>query len=165
MTCPSSQRSSACMSHGWRWPAHWEMGEKTCRAVVALLTCGSRSMRAREAVSVRGGRAAAVLRGSAPHERTRRFYVNTTYDCPLPATTLLQAGPCLDTPSCCSKACAASWARLGAQQPLQACSRPPPRLQAQADMQAEHLVAAAPCWSLASSLLAAARRSVHLAPP
>ena len=45
---------------------------KTCLAVVALLTCGGRSMRAREAVSVRGGRAA-VLRGSAPHERTRRF--------------------------------------------------------------------------------------------
>ena len=44
------------------------VGEKTCRAVVALLTCGSRSIRAREAVSVRGGRAA-VLRGSAPHER------------------------------------------------------------------------------------------------
>ena len=46
---------------------------KTCLAVVALLTCGSRSMRAREAVSVRGGRAA-VLRGSAPHERTRRIF-------------------------------------------------------------------------------------------
>jgi hypothetical protein len=58
MTCPSSPKSSACMKgHGWRWPAQREMvGGKTCRAVVALLACGSRSMRAREAVSVRGGR-------------------------------------------------------------------------------------------------------------
>ena len=38
------------------------------RGVVDDVTCGSRSMRAREAVSVRGG-CAAVLRGSAPHER------------------------------------------------------------------------------------------------
>ena len=53
--------------HGRRWPAQWEMvREQTCRAVVALSTCGSRSMRAREAVSVRGG-CAADLRGSAPH--------------------------------------------------------------------------------------------------
>ena len=75
MTCPSSPKSSACMKgHGWHWPAQREMvGGKTCRAVVALLTCGSRSMRAREAVSVRGGRAA-VLRGSAPHERTNPFW-------------------------------------------------------------------------------------------
>jgi hypothetical protein len=72
MTCPSSPKSSACMQ-GHGWPAQREVvGEKTCRAVLALLTCGSRSIRAREAVSVRGGRAA-VLRGSAPHERTRRF--------------------------------------------------------------------------------------------
>ena len=80
---------------GHGWPAQREMvGEKTCRAVVALLACGSRSMRAREAVSVRGGRAA-VLRGSAPHERTRRFFgyhtLNTPLNKPLntPLNTLL----------------------------------------------------------------------------
>jgi hypothetical protein len=80
MTCPSSPKSSACMTgHGWRWPAQREVvGDKTCRAVVALLTCGSRSMRAREADSVRGGRAA-VLRGSAPHERNSSC-TNTEYE-------------------------------------------------------------------------------------
>ena len=56
-------------------PAQWEMvSEQTCRAVVALSTCGSRSMRAREAVSVRGG-CAADLRGSAPHCDCSHFLV------------------------------------------------------------------------------------------
>ena len=60
--------------HGRRWPAQWEMvREQTCRAVVALSTCGSRSMRAREAVSVRGG-CAADLRGSAPHCDCSHFF-------------------------------------------------------------------------------------------
>jgi len=43
------------------------------RGVVDDVTCGSRSMRAREAVSVRVG-CAAVLRGSAPHERINVVY-------------------------------------------------------------------------------------------
>jgi len=73
--------------HGRRWPAQWEMvREQTCRAVVALSTCGSRSMRAREAVSVRGG-CAADLRGSAPHCDCSHFFLaswNTVADIVVP---------------------------------------------------------------------------------
>ena len=39
MTCPASPESSASMQgHDWRWTAQREdvVGEKTCRAVVAL---------------------------------------------------------------------------------------------------------------------------------
>ena len=59
-------------------PAQWEMvNEQTCRAVVALSTCGSRSMRAREAVSVRGG-CAADLRGSPLRIATMTHATNAT---------------------------------------------------------------------------------------